>query len=139
MTTTPRVKLDPTPCPPALTVTAAAICGGPNRTTPGELFPAPTLAFVVLLQKQKHQRRSKIRRTQKVICPDNGSFLDEVTLSSGRTTRGKEMKTKRNYRVLPYPAERPEMGRISLRCGGCGGAPSNSGPPNPLSAYSQWT
>jgi hypothetical protein len=102
LTTTPRAKLDPAPCPAALTVTAAVICAGTNRTTPGELFAAPTLAFVVLLQKQKHQRRSKIRRTQKVVRPDNGSFPDEVTLTSGRTTRGKEMKTKRNYRVLPY-------------------------------------
>jgi hypothetical protein len=36
-----------------LTLLKYAICGGPNRTTPGELLPAPTLAPVVLSQKPK--------------------------------------------------------------------------------------
>jgi hypothetical protein len=51
-----RAKLDPAPCPPAFTITVAAIRGGPNRTTPGELLPAPTFAFVVLLQKPNKTR-----------------------------------------------------------------------------------
>jgi hypothetical protein len=91
------------PGPLALTLTAAAVRGGSNRTTSGDLLPAPTLAAAALLQKQrKQQRRSKIRRTQKVVRPDNDSIPDEVTVSSAET------------KILP-----------SVR--GCGGASSVSG------------
>ncbi|KAH0816572.1 hypothetical protein GEV33_006219 [Tenebrio molitor] len=72
-------------------ITAAAIRGGPKRTTPGELLPAPVLAAAVLSKNEKQQRRSKIR-TQKVVRPDNDSIPDEVTLSSGRTTHDQKMK-----------------------------------------------
>jgi hypothetical protein len=78
-------------------ITAAGIRGGPNRSTPGELLPAPALAAAVLSKKQrKQQRRSKIRRTQKVVRPDDGSFPDVVKLSSGKTTHGQKMNVKGN-------------------------------------------
>jgi hypothetical protein len=47
-------------------------------------------------KNEKQQRQSKIK-TQKVVRSDNGSFPDEVTLSSRRTTRGKKMKSKDTY------------------------------------------
>jgi hypothetical protein len=54
--TAPPAELDPAPCPSALTITAAAIHGGPNRTIPGELLRAPALAAAVLSQKTKNSR-----------------------------------------------------------------------------------
>jgi hypothetical protein len=77
-------------------------------------------------KNEKQQRRSKIRRTQKVVLPDNHSFPDEVTLSSPRTTRSKKMKPKRNYRVPPYPARKPGT-KILPSVRGCGGGPPLSG------------
>jgi hypothetical protein len=83
-------------------------------------------------KKEKHQRRSQIRRTQKVVRPDNDSFPDEVTLSSGRTTRGKKMKPKRNFRVPPsYSAGGPGT-KISPSVRGCGGASPMSGDSVPV-------
>ncbi|KAH0812671.1 hypothetical protein GEV33_010120 [Tenebrio molitor] len=99
------------PGPLALTLTAAAIRGGSNRTTPGDLLPAPTLAAAALLQKQrKQQRRSKIRRTEKVVRPDNDSIPDEVTVSSERTTDVQKM----NVFLIPLESR---SRRSSLRCG----------------------
>jgi hypothetical protein len=53
---------------------------------------ANRFAAAVLSKNEKQQRRSKIRRTQKVVRPDNDSIPDEVTLSSGRTTHDQKMK-----------------------------------------------
>jgi hypothetical protein len=93
-TTAPHAELQP--ARRLFSITAAGIRGGPNQSTPGELLPAPALAAAVLSKKQrKQQRRSKIR-TQKVVRPDDGSFPDEVKLSSGRTTHGQKMNVKGN-------------------------------------------
>jgi hypothetical protein len=50
------------------TKTAAAICGGPNRTTPGEFLPAPALAAAVLSQKRKTAEAKQDKEDTKS-CP----------------------------------------------------------------------
>ncbi|KAH0822096.1 hypothetical protein GEV33_000695 [Tenebrio molitor] len=83
------------------------------------LRPSPPPSYH---KNKNQQKRSKIRRTQKVVRPDNCSIPVEVTLSPGRTTLGqKNGNRKEIYRVPPYPTGKPETKILpSLR--GCGGA-----------------
>jgi hypothetical protein len=57
-------------------------------------------------KNEKQQRRSKIRRTQKVVRPDNCSIPVEVTLSPGRKTHGQKMKIERKFHLIPLKSWR---------------------------------
>jgi hypothetical protein len=115
-TTAPPAELDPTTFPPDFLNHRGRDPRRTQRTTPSSCH-----------KNEKQQRRSKIRRTQKVIRPDNDSIPDEVTLSPGRTTHDQKMKIGMEiYQVPSYPTGKPET-KILPSVRGCEGVSSVSG------------